>query len=122
MLIQLIHGLDVGIGLACARLHLYGEVDTLTFEAVDGFESLPYLQGTHILCDVTALERQWGIAEALHHLVLKQALVVLLFFLVFDVDRPIMKGLPLERSHHITCSFSLEVLMLEFQFHACSVF
>ena len=84
--VELIHRLDVGIGFARTRLHLHREVYARALKPVDRFKSLLYLQGTHILCDVAALERQRSVAKSLLHLALEQSLAVWLFSLVFDVD------------------------------------
>ena len=108
-LVQLIHGLDIGIGLARTRFHLDGECHAHTLQVlqvIDRLQSLFSLYGTHILADGLTGEHDMLVAETSES---KKPLILALVNGM--VTQPVTLRLTRESVGYSACGFGLESLM-----------
>ena len=110
-LVEFIHGLDVGVGLAGTGLHLDCEVDTASLKLLNRFEALAHLDCADVVGDGTIVEHQRGVAEALNVEETRR------FAGIHDVLGAVGVLLSEEGVGNAFGGFSLEPLMFEFQFH-----
>ena len=108
-LVQLIHGLYIGIGLARTRFHLDGERHAHTLQVlqvIDRLQALFSLYGTHILADSFTGEHDMLVAETSES---KKPLILALVNSV--VTQPVTLRLTRESVGYSACGFGLESLM-----------
>ena len=113
--VQLVHRLDIGVGLACSRLHLYGQAQVAQHHGVRGFQLCIHLHGIHILPYIRGIEADRLIAEAYHVEHILYA-VRTTSHIVGELQHRLVR-LSLKHIRHRLCCVYLELLMLELQFH-----
>ena len=113
--IQLIHGLDIGIGFTRTRLHFDGEGGTYALQLLQlfyRFQSLFCLYGSYILADGFRSENDVLVTKAFYN---KE---VLIYSLVHDmVALSVAFGLTCKGISHSQRRFGLEALMFISEFH-----
>ena len=113
LLVQLKHGLDVGIGLARTRLHLDGEGSAHALQLLQmlyGAYALLHLDGTDILRDVFLRQDDFLVAKAFY--VKLDAIRVAFSRVHHEVGESIALGLSDEGIHHTSSRILLESLVL----------
>ena len=106
--VQLVHGLDVGIGLTRTCFHLDGKGTSVSLQMLHGIQSFCHLYATHILANAFIVKYKGKIAETVEVERTK---------LVQEGAAAIVFGLPLKHIAHAFGGFRLKALMFISYFH-----
>ena len=99
--VQLIHGLDVGIGLTRTCFHLNGKGTSVSLQMLHGIQSFCHLYATHILANALIAET----VEVERTKLVQESAAAIVF------------GLPLKHIAHAFGGFRLKALMFISYFH-----
>ena len=106
--VQLVHGLDVGIGLTRTCFHLDGKGASVALQMLHGLQSFCHLYTTHILANAFIVKYKGQIAEAVETERTK---------LVQEGAAAVVFGLSLKYVAHAFGGFRLKALMFISYFH-----
>ncbi len=110
--VQFVHRLDVGVGLARTRLHLYGQRKAVALQSVNGPQALGHLYGADVVHDAVCGKRHGIVGKAIdvEHL-------IVLALVQLEIARAVALGLPQKSVSHAQCRLTLEGLVLVLYLH-----
>ena len=106
--VQLVHGLDIGIGLTRTCFHFDGKGTSVSLQMLHGLQSFCHLYTTHILANAFIVKYKGQIAEAVETERTK---------LVQEGAAAVVFGLSLKYVAHAFGGFRLKALMFISYFH-----